>query len=145
MRARSSTSFCLATSLVRIELCLVSGHLDCRIAARAGQLDLHGLFEELKAIDLLDGRCRGLGTLEDDKGLALGLHVGLSDDVDNIAELGEDGAQRFLERLGLDALLEVAHVDPVIIVRPWLAKGHERLKTWKRPGMCRSAMTHTWQ
>ena len=72
---------------------------------------MHGLVEELESLDVLDGtECR-LGVLEDDERLALRLQVGLGDNINNLSIFGEDGMQRFLERLGLNALLEVANID----------------------------------
>ena len=82
------------------------------IATGARQRNLHRLFEELEALNLVDGRLCRLRLVEDDKGLALGFEVGLDHDVNHVAILGEDGAQGLLERLGLDTLLEITDVDP---------------------------------
>jgi hypothetical protein len=97
-------------ALVVLKLLVVAGALDGGVAAGAGQGDLHGLLEQLEALDLLDGALGGVGAVKDDKGLALGLQVRLGDNVDDGAILGEDGLERGTQRLGLDALLEVAHV-----------------------------------
>jgi hypothetical protein len=97
---------------VRVELVLVARLHHAGIAAGARQGNLHRLFEELEALNVVDGRLCRLGLVEDDKGLALGLEVGLGHDVNHVAILGEDGAQGLLERLGLDALLEITDVDP---------------------------------
>lgn len=93
-----------------LELLVVANGLDGGVAAGAREGDLHGLVEELEALDLLHGAQGGLGAVEDDEGLALSLQVRLGDDVDDVAILGEDGLKRCAQRLGLNALLEVAHV-----------------------------------
>ena len=74
---------------------------------------MNWLPKELEAIDLLGGFVGGFGVLEDDEGLALGLEIRLGYDVKNIPILGEDCLQSLLERLWLDALLEIADVDAI--------------------------------
>lgn len=96
-----------------LKVVVVAAGLDGGIAARPGQGELHGLLEQLEALDLLDGAEGRLGLVEDDKGLALGLEVRLGDDVDDVAVLGEDDLEGLAQRLRLDALLEVADVDTV--------------------------------
>lgn len=95
-----------------VELVLVARLHHGGIATGARQRNLHRLFEELEALNLVDGRLCRLGLVEDDKGLALSLEIGLGHDVNHVAILGKDGVQRLLERLGLDALLEITNVDP---------------------------------
>lgn len=121
-----------------VKLVFVARLHDGGVAARPRQRNLHRLVEQREALHLLDGRQGRLGLVEDHKGLALGLEVRLGHNVDHAAIFREDGAQRLLERLWLDALLEVAHVDPAkrglvpaFALIPWV------------PCMCRSAMTHT--
>lgn len=97
---------------MRVKLLFAASQLHGGIAPGARQRDMHRLLEQLEALHLLDGGQRRLGLIEDDEGLALGLEVRLGHNVDHVAILGEDGVQRLLERLRLDALLEVAHVDP---------------------------------
>jgi hypothetical protein len=82
------------------------------IASGARHGNVHRLLEELEALHIFDGCLRRLRAVENDKGLALGLEVRLGHNVNHVAILGEDGAQGLFERLGLDALLEVAYVDP---------------------------------
>lgn len=94
-----------------IKLLLVAGLFNGGITSSAGKGDLHGLLEQLEPLDFFDSREGGLGLVENNKCLALGLEVGLNNDIDHIAVLGEDGNEGFLERFGLDALFEVAHVD----------------------------------
>ena len=96
-----------------LELVLVACALHRGVAPGAGPSNLHGLVKELEAVGFVDGLLGRLGVLEDDEGLALGLQVRLGDDFDDVAILGEDSLQRGLERLGLHALLEVAHIDTV--------------------------------
>ncbi len=100
-----------------VKLVLVARLEHGGIAAGAGQGELHGLVEELEALDVVDGGEGGLGGVEDDKSLALGLEVRLGDDVNHVAILGEDGAQGLFKRLGLDALLEVADVHSTRKIR----------------------------
>lgn len=95
-----------------VKLLLVASLHHGGIAPGARQRKMHWLLEELEALDVLDGCLRRLGAVEDDKGLALGLEVRLGHDVNHVAIFGKDGAERFLERFRLDALLEVAYVDP---------------------------------
>ena len=123
-----------------IKLLLAPILQDGRIASSSGQRQVHRLLEQLEALDLLDGCLGGFGLLENDKSLALGLEVGLGDNIDDVAVLGEEGVQSFLESVRLDALLKVAHVDAVkgcawSVARPIYRRGHAC--------MCRSAMTHT--
>lgn len=98
---------------MRVKLVLVARLEDGGVAPGPRQRQVHGLLEQLEALDLVDGGLGGFRLVEDDKGLALGLEVGLGHDVDDVAVLGEDGAQGLLENVGLDALFEVAHVDAV--------------------------------
>lgn len=101
-----------ATALVRVKFVLVARLHHGGIAAGARHGDVHWLFEELEALHILDGSLRRLGLIKDDKGLALGLEVRLGHDINHVAILGKDGAQRLLEWLGLDALFQIADVDP---------------------------------
>lgn len=98
---------------MKLELLLVASLLNRRVASGAGECEVHGLVEEVEALDFLDGLEGRLGVLEYDEGLALGLQVRLGDDVDDGAVLGEDGVEGDLQGIRLDALLEVAHVDTV--------------------------------
>lgn len=107
---------------MHVKLVLVARLEDGGVAPGPRQRQVHGLLEQLEALDLVDGGLGGFRLVEDDKGLALGLEVGLGHDVDDVAVLGEDGAQGLLENVGLDALFEVAHVDAV--------RGREGLVSW---------------
>lgn len=100
-------------SLVQLELLLIPRARDGGVAPCPRKCNLHGFLKELKALDLLDGLKSRLWLLKDDERLALSLQVCLDDDVDDIAILREHGGQGFLERLGLDTLFEVAHVNTV--------------------------------
>lgn len=130
-----------APALVCVKLVLVARLEDRGVAPGPRQRQVHGLLEQLEALDLVDSGLGGFRLVEDDKGLALGLEVGLGDDVDDVAVLGEDGAQGLLENVGLNALFEVAHVDAVWGGRVWSVGCSVR--EGGMPCMCRSAMTHT--
>lgn len=99
--------------LVLFQRVLVLERLHRRVTLGPRQGDLDRLVEEVEAIGLVDRLERGLGAVVDDEGLTLGLEVRLGDDVDDVAELGEDGVEGGLERLRLDALLEIPHVHAV--------------------------------
>ncbi len=103
--------------LVRLELLGRAVGRDRRVTARLGYGQAHGLVKQREAVDLVDGLLGARRRVEHDKRLALGLEVRLGDDVDDLAELGKDGAQGGRQGLGLGALLEVLDVDTVW----WLA------------------------
>lgn len=65
----------------------------------------HRLVKELEAIHLFNSAGCGINAVIDDERLALGFQVGLCDDLEHIAELGEDLFQRDLELINLDLLL----------------------------------------
>ena len=74
---------------------------------------MHGLAENLEALDLLNRVGGRLCVLKDDKSLSFSLQVRLGDDLENISILGEDGGEGRFQGVNLDALLEVADVDSV--------------------------------
>lgn len=118
---------------MQLKVLLGAKPLHRGVAPRLGQGDLHGLAEQIEAVDFLCCLLRRLRGVEDDKCLAFRLQVGLGHNVDDIAKLGEELAESILQRVDLDALLEVPHVDAVTkkrLVTPVLTQ-------------CRSAMTHT--
>lgn len=94
-----------------LKLVVASAPLDMRIAARLRKRQLHGLLEQIEALDLVDGSLRRLDRVEDDEGLPFGFQVRLGHDVDDLAVLAEELGQGFLELLRLDALFEVADID----------------------------------
>lgn len=96
--------------LVQLQRLVVLEPLHRRVAPRPRQRDLHRLVEQVEAVRLVDGLARRVRAVVDDERLPLRLEVRLGHDVDDVAELGEDGAQGLLERPRLDALLEVPHV-----------------------------------
>jgi hypothetical protein len=106
------TLLCDAPALVGVEIFIAARLNHGGIAPGAGEGDLHRLVEELEALDIGDGGHGRLGGVKDDKGLALGLEVRLGHDVNHVAIFREDGVQGLLERFGLDALLEIADVNP---------------------------------
>lgn len=105
------TLLCCSPPLVLLKLILGSELLHCRIAPGPGQRHLHGLLEQVEAVGLLCRLLGRLGVVKDNKGLTFRLQVGLGDDVDDIAKLGEELAEGILEGVDFDALLEVPHVD----------------------------------
>lgn len=108
---RKHTLLSNASALVLVKLFLVASLSNRSVAPRLRQGHQHGLLKQLEALKFLDGGLGRLGLVKDHKGLALGLEIGLGDDINHIAVLGEDGAQGLLERLWLDALLEIAYID----------------------------------
>lgn len=158
--------------LVRLEILLGPVSFDGGVGPGAGQGQVDGLVKDLKALNLFYSALGGGWVVKDDKGLALGLEVGLGNNVDDVAVLGKDCRQRLLEHVGFDALLEVADIDTTrIIAVPgfWflrvsfffvgLSLGNSKKKRKKKRNsipplrllstkyltQCRSAMTHTWQ
>lgn len=107
----SHTLFCLPVSLVRFKFFLAAVHLDSLVASAARQCDLDGLVEELEPINLLNSASCAFGIIEDDEGLALGLQVLLSHDIDDVAKLREHCPQGFRQSLELDALFQVLYID----------------------------------
>jgi hypothetical protein len=99
------------SSLVRLKLIRITRTLHTRIAPRLGKGQLHGFLEQLEPLHLIYGLLRALGRVEDDECLALGSQIRLCDDVDDLAIFAEELAERLLELLDLDALLEIADVD----------------------------------
>lgn len=86
--------------------------LHTGVAAHACNRQHHGLVKQDKPLGLVDGTLGRLWVVKNDKGLALGAQVRFGDNVDDGAEFGEDGVEGVAQGFWLDALLEVAHVDP---------------------------------
>jgi hypothetical protein len=72
---------------VCVKLLLVAILHHRGIASGARQGELHRLVEELEAMDVLNRRLRGLGLVEHDKCLTLGLEICLGHDVNHVAIL----------------------------------------------------------
>lgn len=102
--------------LVRLEILLGPVSFDGGVGPGAGQGQVDGLVKDLKALNLFYSALGGGWVVKDDKGLALGLEVGLGNNVDDVAVLGKDCRQRLLEHVGFDALLEVADIDTTRII-----------------------------
>jgi hypothetical protein len=98
---------------VCIELLLITGPRNRRIASGTGKGELHRLLKDLESLDLIYGCLGRFGVLKDDEGLALSLEVGLSDNVDDVAILGEDSSESLRQDVWLDALFKVPYVDAV--------------------------------
>ena len=107
---------------------VVAGGLDSGVTSSAGKGDVHGLVEQLETLDLLDSLDGRLGLLEDDESLPFGLQVGLGDDVDDVAVLGEDGSQGGFQNIGLDALFKIAHIDATWIGQTRSQSATERIR-----------------
>lgn len=90
-----------------LELILVALGLDDGIAAGAGVIQLHGFVKQVEVLELLDGARSRLYRVKDDEGLALRLEVLGGADVEDGAIFLEDLAQCVLQRVELDALLQV--------------------------------------
>lgn len=65
----------------------------------------HRLIEEIEAIHLLNSASRGIHAIEDNESLPLGLQILFGDNLNHIAELGEDLLQGDFQLLNLNALL----------------------------------------
>lgn len=108
---------------MRLQLLRAALHLHRLIAARLGLGQAHGLVKQREAVRLVN-RLGGAGLIvKDDKRLALGLEVLLGDNVDDLAKLGEDGAQRARQGLNLDPFFEILDVYPAEIANSRLAWG----------------------
>lgn len=81
--------------------------LDRLVAVRLRARNLERLAVHLKAVHLLHSVQAGLLAIEHDEGLALALQAALSDDIEDGAIVFEHDGERLLQRLDLDALLEV--------------------------------------
>lgn len=103
--------------LVQLKLILIPRLQNRSVAPRPRKRELHRLVKDLEALDLLDGLDGGLGAVEHDERLSLRLEVALGYDVDDRSVVGKHGMQDLFESLGLDALLEVPHVDAVRVVK----------------------------
>ena len=79
-----------------------------RIAPRLGEIQHHRLIKEVEPIDLINGIRSRLNAVEDDKCLALGLQIGLRDDVNDVAIFREDFLKRFFQLVDFDSFFEVA-------------------------------------
>lgn len=97
-----------------LELLLSRLPLHRLIAVRLRQLNLHGLAIHLEPIHLLHGLQRRLLTVEHNESLALALQAGFSDDVDDGPIVRENGRERLLERIDLDAFLEVVDLRRLV-------------------------------
>jgi hypothetical protein len=122
---------------VMFELIIIPCALDSGIAPCSRKRKLHRLVEELEALYFFDSSDGRLVSLEYDECLTLSLQVGLGDNFDDVAIFGENRVERLLERLWLDAFLEVADVNAA------QDKMVSRSASKARDCMCRSAMTHT--
>lgn len=109
--------------LVSLQLVLSTFSQHRRIAPCLGKVQLHRLVEELEAIHLVDGAHRGVDIVENDERLAFGFQVRLGNQIDDVAILGEDLAEGFLELGRFYSLLEVFNVDTV--VGPYISRGSD--------------------
>jgi hypothetical protein len=96
---------------VLLELLVGAEFLDRGIAPGPGQRDLHWLLKQVEAVGLLRSLLSRIGVVIDNESLAFCLQIGLGDYFDDISKFREDLAERILERVYLDALLEIPHVN----------------------------------
>jgi hypothetical protein len=111
-----------------LELLVITGPLHGCIAPGLRKGEVHRLLEELEALHIIDSLLGALDGGKDNEGLALGLEVRLGHNVNDLAVLREQLLQRLAELVGLDALLQVAHVQSAIrLVRCALRRGAVRV------------------
>mmetsp|Transcript_11343 Transcript_11343/g.30963 ORF Transcript_11343/g.30963 Transcript_11343/m.30963 type:complete len:312 (-) Transcript_11343:2-937(-) len=98
-----------------------------------GAIYPHGLVVEGEALQGLQGVCCAGDFLEDDPGLPAALEGLHRDNVDDAAEGREHLAQRLLQRLDVDFVVKVVHVERLVrreavhgLLRPRLWRGRRR-------------------
>lgn len=105
----------------------------CLIASGLGQRQLQRLVEEWEAVDLFNCFLCAFLAVKHNESLALGLQVGLGDNIDHIAKLGEYRTERVGKRFDLDPLFEVLRINTT-----------NQNQLFAITITCRSAMTRTW-
>lgn len=88
--------------------------LHSRVASRLRIRDLHGLLEQIEAIQRLQSLTRFILRTEDDESLTASPVVLLGDDVDNLAELAEDFAELLDQGGDFDVLVQVLDLQEQI-------------------------------
>jgi hypothetical protein len=96
---------------VLLELVLSCLALQRLVAMRLRHSHPHLLSVHFKARHLLDSFQSRLPAIEHDKSLALPLQAALRNYIDNSSIVREDGVQRLLHDIDLDALLEIADLE----------------------------------
>lgn len=105
-----------ASSLVCLELLVVTSSFDGCVASCLREGQLHRLIKELESLDFVYGLLGGLNIVENNESLTLGFQVSFGDNIDDFTIFGKELAQSFLQLLDLDSLFEIAHVHPVSLV-----------------------------
>ena len=95
-----------------LKLLLVTSSLDSRITSRLCERQLHWLVKKLESLNFVDGFLSGIDGVENNECLSLSFQVFLGYDIDNLAVLRENLTECLLQLLDLDALLEVADINP---------------------------------
>jgi hypothetical protein len=90
---------------VSLELVTTTFPLNCRVALslRIGQH--HGLVKEIEAVDFVNSAGSGFDVVKDDEGLALGLEIGLCDDLYDGSIFREDLLQGGFQLVDFDSLV----------------------------------------
>ena len=95
---------------MRFELLIVSRPLHCRITSRFGESQLHRLLKQLEPLHFINCLLGRLDAVKDYECLALRLQIGLGNNIDDFAILGEELCESFLQLVDLDTLLEVTDI-----------------------------------
>ena len=82
---------------MRLEVVCIALLQDSRITFGSRVIEDHGLIEELKALNLLDGTFGSLGFIEDDESLAFCLQVAFGNQVNHVAIFRKDFCESVLE------------------------------------------------
>lgn len=89
------------------------------IASRFRIVQNHRFIKEVEAVDFVNRAGGGFHVVEHNERLALGLQIGLRDDLDNVAIFREDLVQSDLQLIDFDSLFQVADLD---ITGLWLVR-----------------------
>ena len=98
----------------------------------------HGLIEKVEAVDFIDRASGGFHVVEHNERLALGLQVGLRDDLDDVAIFREDLVQCDLQLVDFDSFFQVTNLDMPAV---WLVSVHGAV--WELDLSRRLAIGHT--
>jgi len=88
--------------------------LHRHVRPRLGKVEMHLLVEDVEPLQFIDRILRRVDRVVDNEGLPLRLDILLRDDVDDVAILGEDLAERLDQKWDFRALVEVADLARVV-------------------------------